>query len=354
MDESTLSEVVQLLSGSVGPSTRAATCTAIAACTSGDAGAKLRRVIGTTSVGETTIRRLLVLSGDRQCARVALSALVNISEDVDAAAAVTRAGAVQRACKALLDVEQQNMAALYAGLLSNLTRHSSGVDALVGKGLSGIEKDLAVDTLLRLVTQVEHLPNVLWMSNVLTSAEGRAALLFLNRSTTNSKARDVDQQPLTLLLRLLCSATDTKRLAAASAIRNCAMAEECHSTLLSSTDALGVCLSRLMSSEHRVAPSEVRRAPQQVLDIANNGKKAEPEPLVEIRLLLVEALLLLCKTSEGRRALWDSDAYAVLEKWKEHEDNEQIVQSVNSIVDRVTMAEDSEEQEETGNDQASR
>ncbi|PXF40324.1 Protein HGH1-like [Gracilariopsis chorda] len=347
MDETTLSEVVQLLSGSVGPSTRAATCTAIAACTSGDAGAKLRRIMGTSSVGETTIRRLLVLCGDPQCARVALSALVNISEDAEASAVVTRAGAVQRACKALLDMEQQNMAALYAGLLSNLTRHISGVDALVGKGLTGVEKDLAVNTLLKLVTRVEHMPNVLWMSNALTSAEGREALLLLNNSATNSKSQDTDQQPLTWLLRLLRSPTDTKRLGAASAIRNCAMAEDCHETLVSNTDAIGICLTRLMSSEHKVAASDVRKAPQVVRDIANNPNKADAEPLVEIRLLLVEALLLLCKTPEGRRALWDTDAYAVLEKWKQHEQNEQIVRTVNSIVDRVTLAEDNPEQHGT-------
>ncbi|KAI0561488.1 Protein Hgh1 [Gracilaria domingensis] len=342
MDKEALSEIVKLLSGAVGPSTRTAACTALAACSAGEAGAKLRHIIGTTKEGEETIRRLLVLCGDRQCSRVALSALVNISEAAEAVKVMTSAGAVQRAAKALVDDEERELSSLYAGLLSNITRHPCGVDALVGKGLIGVEKDLTIDRLLTLVARLETIPNVLWMPNALTTPEGREALLFKYATSAQNDFNRSGQQPLTWLLRLLPSSNETTRLAVASALRNCAMAEDCHEALLSEPDTIGTCLVRLMSAEHPVPPSNIRRAPQSVQDIALSPNTATPEPLVEIRLLLVEALLLLCKSPQGRKILWEKDAYAVLEVWKQAEDNEQIRTAIDSIIDRVTIAEDNE------------
>eukprot|EP00178_Gracilaria_changii_P000838 TRINITY_DN1105_c0_g1_i1.p1 TRINITY_DN1105_c0_g1~~TRINITY_DN1105_c0_g1_i1.p1 ORF type:complete len:345 (+),score=47.71 TRINITY_DN1105_c0_g1_i1:217-1251(+) len=340
MDKEDLSDVVKLLSGTVGPSTRTAACTALAACSSGEAGAKLRHIIGSTKVGEEAIRRLLVLCGDRQCSRIALSALINISEDTEAARVMADVGAVQRVTKSLLDPEERELSSLYAGLLSNVTRHPTGVDALVGKGMTGIEKDLTIDALLKLITRIEAIPNVLWMANILTTPEGREALLFKYATNTQNELSRSGQQPLTWLLRLLPSPDEATRLAVASALRNCAMAEDCHEVLLSESETIGTCLTRLMSADHPVSPSNVRKAPQSVQDIAHNPKSATPEPLVEIRLLLVEAILLLCKTPEGRKVLWEKDAYAVLEVWKEVEENEEIRMAINSVIDRVTVAED--------------
>ncbi|CAN8064357.1 unnamed protein product [Agarophyton chilense] len=342
MDKESLSEISQLLSGAVGPSTRTAACTALAACSAGGAGAKLRHIIGTTQVGEEAVRRILVLCGDRHCSRIALSALVNMSEDAEAVRTMTNLGAVQQASEALLDPELQELSSLYAGLLSNLTRFPCGVDALVGKGLTGVEKDLTIDTLLKLVTRIETIPNVLWMPNALTTPEGREALLFKYATSSPNNFSRSGQQPLTWLLRLLPSSNEATRLAVASALRNCAMVEDCHEALLSEPETIGTCLTRLMSAQHPVSPQNVRKAPQSVQNIAFNPMSATPEPLVEIRLILVEALLLLCKSSQGRKVLWEKDAYAVLEVWKQAEHNEQVQTAVDSIIERVTIAEDNE------------
>lgn len=358
MDEASLPDIAQLLSGSIGSSTRAATCTAVAACSSGQAGASLRRLIGTTEPGETIIRRLLLLCGDPNCARLALSALVNLSEDEEAAAVMTRAGAVDRATHALLDDDQRSLFSLYSGLLSNLTRFPGGVDALVGKGKGEKASMQAVNTLFKLVARIDRIPNVLWMSNACSTPEGRAALLLKGdaakseNSAVKPQLVDKSKQPLTWLLRLVISENEPTRLAAASALRNCAMAEDCHLVLIKQTNAVGTCLARLMSSSRPIPLEQVKSAPEEVIALVTDPTKAKPEPLVEIRLILVESLLLLCKTRLGREALRELSVYAVLNEWKELEETEQIRQAAESILDRLTVAEDGEGETLTAEDLA--
>lgn len=311
----------------------------------------MRKLVGTTPPGETIIRRLLVLCGDSSCARLALSALVNLSEDEDAASTMTRAGAVERAANALLDDEQRALSSLYAGLLSNVTRFPFGVDALVGKGMGENAANQAVNRLFKLVTRIDRTPNVLWMSNACSTAEGRAALL-LKGNVDESGLVDTSRQPLTWLLRLVSSENEAVRLAAGSALRNCAMAEDCHEVLVQQTNAIGTCLSRLMTSSRPIRLEEVASAPEEVRSTAMDMTKAEAEPLVEIRQMLSEALLLLCKTRTGRDALRERSAYVVLDAWKHVEQNKEIVQAVESILDRIVVAEDDEGETLTAEDLA--
>lgn len=344
MDEQSLPDIAELLTGSIGANTRAATCTAIAACSADEAGAPLRHLIGTTTAGESIIRRLLILCADPASTRLALSALVNLSEDEDAASTMTRAAAVERCCSALLDNELNSQASLYSGLLSNLTRFPTGVDALIGKGKSVSASNAAVNTLLQLVTRIDSIPNVLWMSNACSTPEGRAALLLRGQSSaTNSDQTSPTEQPISWLLRLLSSKSESIRLAAASALRNCAMAEDCHEMLVNSTNALGVCLASLITSSSAVTNDQVSNAPPEVRFVIADPSKAHHEPLIEIRLMLVESLLLLCKTQTGRDALLECDAYYVLDDWNKQEVDEQVKSSINSILLRITALEETEE-----------
>lgn len=351
MDAEALSDIAPLLSGAIGPSTRAAACTVIAASSSGDEGTTFRGLLGTSPVGESILRRLLVLCADPACARLALSALVNISEDQDAALSLVRAGAVEQATESLLDSEQSQYASLYSGLLSNVTRFPAGVDALVGKGKGQSAANVAVQKLWRLVCQIDRMSNVLWMSNACSTPEGRASLLFNSEDgddTDLSISKDENRQPLTWLLRLLSSKNEATRLAAASALRNCSMAEDCHSLLVNHTNAVGACLARLMTSNSPVPLEQVRNAPKEVRDLAIDPQRAHPEPLEEVRLLITESLLLLCKSLEGRTALRTKDAYPVLERWFQREQNEEIRNSVDSTMDRIVAAEDGDDPLSTG------
>lgn len=337
MDESSLPDIARLLSGSLGPSTRAATCTAIAGCTAGTAGSSLRKTIGTTTHGETILRRLLTLCGDPNCSRVALSALVNLSEEESASAIIIHAGGVERCTKALMSPDQRPLSALYSGLLSNLTRFSQGVNALVGNNVGAAAGRVAVDRLFQLVASLDTIPNVLWLSNVCSTTEGRATLLLKNDET------DVNKQPLTWLLRLLPDGKDETRLAAASALRNCAMAEDCHHVLLERTNALGVCLSRFVTVKQVIRLESIADAPSEVKEAVRGQTKTKPELHVEIRLILVEALLLMCKTLIGRKTLREKDTYPVLEAWLKEEQNDQVKRTVDNILDRIAAAEEGDE-----------
>lgn len=333
MDSDSLSAIAQLLKVTTGPSVRATTCATIAACCSKDEGAALRRQIGTSTTGETIIRSLLMLSADSRCARLALSALINLSEDEKASATIIRCAGVELCANGLLDDDYQILAPLYSGLLSNLTRLSSGVDALIGKGKDTLAANASVLTLLRLVARIDKIPHVLWMSNACSTAEGRSVLLLRNQE---SDADDENRQPLTWLLRLLTSSNDATRLAAASAMRNCAMDEGCHDLLVNGTNALGVCLSSLVGPSSNLPLDHIKEAPVEVRSLAANPSKAKPEPLVEIRLLIVESLLLICKSLTGRAALRESGACLVLLEWTKQEKDDQVRASVSSIMQRIS------------------
>lgn len=352
MDEEGFSAVAQLLSGSTGPKLRTTACTTVAACTAGDAGEATRHNLGKSPLGETIVRRLINLTSSPQCGRVALTALVNLSEDESVAAIMIRASAVELCTTNLLDDDEsvQANAHLYSGLLSNLTRIPAGVDALVGKGKGTAASNAAIHTLLRLVAHIDRIPQVLWMSNACSRPEGRAALLLRNNNNkddTNGRSDplndDVNRQPLTWLLRLMDSPDYATRLAAASAVRNCAMSEDCHEVLVRRTNAIGICLARLIGLRNHLSMEQVSNAPQEVKALVADPSKIKGEPGVEIRLLIVESLLLLCKSRIGRDALREKDAYLVLVDWNEHEADEQIQAAVTSITGRIAADEEDDQ-----------
>eukprot|EP00177_Eucheuma_denticulatum_P001251 GFKZ01002282.1.p1 GENE.GFKZ01002282.1~~GFKZ01002282.1.p1 ORF type:complete len:337 (-),score=40.40 GFKZ01002282.1:559-1569(-) len=324
MNADNLSDISQLLTGKVSASVRAATCATVAACSSGSQGASLRHLIGTTPGGEELIRRLLTLSADPSCARLALSALVNISEDERAALTITSTGGVQRVARALLDNDHRALHSLYAGMLSNLTRYEAGVDSLVGRGDDELSDVRAFGMLMGLVGRLDRIPNVLWMANVCVSKEGRKALI------------GGDHCPLNDLLKRGREKDEAIRLAAASAIRNCCLADEWHDALDKRSNAIEFCLSRLKICEENIAQ-----------ELSDSREKAI-EPVVEIRVLLAEALLLLCRSQVGRESLRRRDAYAVLEAWQQVEESQEVIRAVDSVLDRILAIEDGDTVEDNG------
>lgn len=317
MDADSLPDIANLLSGAIGPSTRAATCTAIAACTAGAQAATLRHQIGTVPAGENIIRRLLLLCADPACSRLALSALVNISEDEDAALRVTNAGGAERCTQALLSEEQRGLWSLYGGLLSNLTRFGAGLDSLFGKGKGEMKEIRARGVLIGLMRRVERIPNILWVANVCMREEGRSILV------------GEDGSILSGLLRISGADDEGIRFTVASALRNCGIAEEVHEELVREGNIIAFCLGRL-----RTAPGGL------MAESGGNGKGELIEPLEEVRVLLSEALLLLCKSRVGRDALRAGDGYDVLDKLRNTEESPQVLQAVESVLDRIAALED--------------
>lgn len=328
MDSATLSSLTDLLSGASAPKLRAAATAAIAASTSGDENGQTRAAIGQSP---TLLRRLLALRGDASAGRLALSALVNLAEDEGAAKELISMRAVATSAASLLDADQRPLSSLHAALLSNLTRFSAGVDSLVGtdEKMNSSEKKIAVATLVKLFENLEKLPNFLFLANACTNDRGRKILLDAGSDSST-------EHSLNALFLYLNDEDNDKRLAAASAFRNCAVSEHCHITLLQCTDVLGIALTRLMSSSRPVHLDDVLKAPKEVLNAATSHDVAS-EPLSEIRLLIVEALLLLCQGKTGRDILRDREAYPVLREWHMLENDETVKATVEQIVQRTYL-----------------
>lgn len=330
MDTDTLKSLTDLLYGSQPAQIRVAAATAIAAATAGDANAATRSTVASYPA---LLRRLLSLRGDAAAGRFALTALVNLAEDASAALALISMRAVSSATAALLDSDQAKMWSLHNALLSNLTRLPEGVDALTGEGLDGGERRVAEANLLRLAERLSGVPNALFLANACSRKRGREVLL-------GNGEGDARKQPLNVLLQFLQDEDKDRRLAAASALRNCALDEDTHAALVGRTDVLGFALVRFMSPGRGFKDGELEGAPREVLEAAKKPMGLKPEPFAEIRLLLVEALLLLCQSKVGREALRTFKAYPILREWHTVEDDEGVQAAVEQIVDRTQLLED--------------
>lgn len=227
-------------------------------------------------------------------------------------------------------------ASSFSGLLSNLTRLTEGVDALVGQNVDEASGATAEFVLLKLSNRLDAIPNVLWMANACASAKGRDILLL--RGNPHASGRSIDQQPLTRLLQLYHSrkVEPATRLAVASAIRNCAIAEDCHDVLANATNALDVCLSCLVSPKTQIDPNYIKDASDHVRAIVANHTTAEPEQSDSIRLVVVEALLLMCKSEIGVTSLREKDVFLILFEWSKQEKNNEISSVLSNVMHRIT------------------
>ncbi len=310
----------QLLNPRQSAQIRAAAATAIAAQSAGPANASLRRELGTTDLGKRVLKRLLVLTNDTATARLALTALINIAEDSDANDALVELNIVPRTCEAIVDPEHRTFISLHAALLSNVTRTDAGRNALVSD-------ELAIGRVRAVLNKVRSVPSLLWISNLAALPEGRKLLLGEEGSVP----------PLDNLLELLVDKDPAQRLAVATTLRNFALTEDVHEKLLERTNSLGALLARFVSRTRELDADEKTSVPALVRKAFESDDKLTPEPIDEIRVALAEALLLLCKTTEGRDVLRADGAYAVLRNHHLDEENPIVKEAIESIVNRTKL-----------------
>jgi len=144
-------------------------------------------------------------------------------------------------------------------------------------------------------------------------------------------------QPPTCLLRLLDSKEDTTRFAAASAVLNCPMADDCRQLFFNHNKALGVFLDFLISPNNRLVLESVSSAPGEMRNVLTEPTKERLEKVVEVRLVIVESFLLLCKTAVRLKALLECDAFIELVERSTEEHNEEIARSLTSISEGITV-----------------
>lgn len=330
MNAETFTMLEQMLSPKIDVKIRAAAATAAAA---GSGEPAFRHELGTTELGKEVLKRLLALTADDGTSRFVMSALVNTAEDEAAAKALVSLNAVPRTCQSILDPEARTLISLHSALLSNLTRFPAGRDALCAGAV-------AEALTLSMLARPKYIPSLLWVSNLAAAAPGRSLLLQL-------PGGDSGVAPLDPVLEVLCDADEARRFAAASAVRNCALAEDCHEALLTDTAVLGTTLARFVTKKRQIDADEMVLAPRQVRAAYDLDEKLTPEPIEGIRTLLAEGLLLLCKSVDGRDALRAEGSYPVLRDWHLEEESEKVKNIIESIVDRTKLLDEEGDEEPT-------
>lgn len=313
----------QLLNPRQSAQIRAAAATAIAAQSSGSANSALRREIGTTELGKRVLKRLLALTSDNATARLVLTALINIAEDSHANDALVELNVVARTCEVIVDSEQRTFISLHAALLSNVTRTDAGRNALVCD-------ELILARVRTVLQKARYVPNLLWISNLAALPAGRKLLL----------GEEGIVSPLNELLKVLVDKDPAQRLAVASTLRNCALAEDIHVKLLERTNTLGALLARFVSRTRELDPDEKTSVPALVREAFESNDRLTPEPVDEIRVALAEALLLLCKSEVGRDALRADGAYVILRDHHLDEENPAVKDAIESIVNRTKLVDE--------------
>lgn len=157
---------------------------------------------------------------------------------------------------------------------------------------------------------------------------GREALLGMPESLEEGSTSSV---PLSDLVIFTEHASPIRRAGVSSTLKNCAFVHEAHQLLLSSgkrVNFLPYILLPLCGPEE-FELDDMEKLPEEVQFLPPD-KKRDPDP--STRLMLVEALILLCRTRSGRDTLRDRGAYPVIKAAHMAEHDDQIRAEMERLV----------------------
>ena len=96
-----------------------------------------------------------------------------------------------------------------------------------------------------------------------------------------------------------------------------------------------------MTGTRPLSAQVLSAVPREVRVAASAPKESHvPEPEEHIRLVLAEALLLLCKGEEGRDALRADAAYEVLREWHLEEQSDRVRDVIEGVVARTKLVDE--------------
>lgn len=147
--------------------------------------------------------------------------------------------------------------------------------------------------------------------------------------------------PLSDLVMFTEHASPVRRAGVSSTLKNCAFVHEAHELLLSSgkrVNFLPYILLPLCGPEE-FDLDDMEKLPEEVQFLPPD-KKRDPDP--STRLMLVEALILLCRTRSGRDTLRDRGAYPVVKAAHLAEHDEQIQAEMERLVNLLMRDESTE------------
>uniref|UniRef100_A0A7S0ZFW1 Protein HGH1 homolog n=1 Tax=Timspurckia oligopyrenoides TaxID=708627 RepID=A0A7S0ZFW1_9RHOD len=299
---------------------------------------------------------------DLMTARASLSALVNFAADPDSIHAFAEIQVISRMLETLLekDPSVHQLDSLRVSLITNLTRFPKGVQSTFGSNESRFAKELAEQRIVRLFERmmneqerghdgsIDALESVaMFIANLCITEVGRNLVLdggeagVLGRSCTLLKS----------------SKNVNRRLGVALMLRNVAVDDSCHDALLGmkmNADSVTQVLCRLVYySDELPRPIEdeeltnAQEALVSAVKVARTGALSRYESVAEVRIVLAEFLLAMCKTKQGRDGLRERCAYPVLRCAHWIEKNPEAQETLNQVVDRTELADEDNDSADT-------
>lgn len=141
------------------------------------------------------------------------------------------------------------------------------------------------------------------------------------------------------LLSLIGDASVVTRGGVCAVVKNCLMETDRHQTLLEDHDdtLLTALLGRLVGPECEFSEPELDRM---FVEVALEHRFAPVESDAAIREMIIESLLALGTTADGRQLLRDKECYPVLREWHKREPEEALQALMEKVVEYIIRDED--------------
>jgi len=278
--------------------------------------------------------RLLQDKDNNICVEAGM-ALINLSSDPSIAKSFLQSNQMTNLVKVLYDCihdEECKVADSAAMILSNLTRDRVSCDK-VYENLD--DNKIPIERLVFILCQEGYNKqgnNLRYLAPVLANLSQLPAA----RKQILDKEKCVFQR---LLSFTQYKDSNVKKGGAIGVIRNCSFEHEYHAWLLSEeVDILPSILLPLAGpSPECFTDEEMDKLPME-LQYLDDDKKIEQDP--DIRKMLLETLLQLCATKQGRQFLREKNTYLILRELHKVEKDREVLLATENVVDILIKTEE--------------
>jgi len=293
----------------------------------------LEHIVGFTSTddGRKILKQLDVVTpicklvGDRKnIAKLAATSLINLSADSELTDSIIERNIFGVLVDGIKDSRTPpEVVELFAMLLINLTISEPGCHKLLQKGTNmlGLQVSKLVDAYVFLdrgeKDPYAYIGNVL--QNITQVSEGRIFML--------TKEKNV----LPLLLPFIKDKSAERRKCVLGIVKNCCFELEDYSWILTETNLISDILYVLRG------PEVFTKEDMQGMHASLHAPRREREHDHEMKSLVLQSLLLMCRHREYRLLLDKMQAYVVLREYEKYEKDRELNEYVHRLVEHIML-----------------
>lgn len=288
------------------------------------------KLLRATNVIKYLVR--MVGDDDGQISRAVMPSLINFAADPHFLDQMLTNHVISRIMDGLLDLENK-VRELYAILLVNVTQQVKGVHKILQKGdtLEGYYLSKLVELFCEHDDKKEKEDAFSWIASV------------LNNITQVREGRDLLLEKRVVFLKLLMYIQHPNKIrqrGILGVIRNCIFDSRTHEWLLAEdVDILSKLLLPLRGPE--VYDDEDTQLLPKLLQHAPTEKEREKD--LESKAMIIDSLLLLASTSDGRTTMRAKNVYVIIRDYDQIEDNETISENLVSLITLLKGLDEDEE-----------